>query len=141
MTANRTPALMSGPAATTALASAISRNPSLKLVPRLSETRGKADHGWLKSFFSFSFANYYDPKFSAFGPLRVINEDRVTPGQGFGAHTHAEFEIFSVGRLFSPSCPYSPPDANPDLSLLTSARSGSSAASSRTATAWATRRS
>lgn len=51
---------------------AISRNPALKLALRPSEARGKADHGWLKSFHTFSFANYFNPKFNAFGPLRVI---------------------------------------------------------------------
>jgi hypothetical protein len=58
--------------AKSALAGAISRNPALKLALRPSETRGQADHGWLKSFHTFSFANYFDPRFSAFGPLRVI---------------------------------------------------------------------
>lgn len=67
----------------------------LSLIPRRSLARGNADHGWLKSFHSFSFANYYDPKFQDFGPLRVINEDRVEPTTGFGAHSHKEFEIFS----------------------------------------------
>ena len=67
----------------------------LSLVPRRSLARGNADHGWLKSFHSFSFANYYDPSFQDFGPLRVINEDRVEPTTGFGAHSHREFEIFS----------------------------------------------
>lgn len=67
----------------------------LSLIPRRSLARGKADHGWLKSFHTFSFANYFDPAFQEFGPLRVINEDRVEPTTGFGAHSHREFEIFS----------------------------------------------
>lgn len=62
---------------------------------RKSSARGNADHGWLKSFHTFSFADYYSDKFSQFGPLRVINEDRVAPNTGFPTHRHREFEIFS----------------------------------------------
>jgi redox-sensitive bicupin YhaK (pirin superfamily) len=67
----------------------------MNITKRPWSARGAADHDWLFSFHTFSFASYHDPRHASFGPLRVINEDRVKPGTGFGTHSHSEFLIFS----------------------------------------------
>ncbi|CAB4403754.1 unnamed protein product [Rhizophagus irregularis] len=66
-----------------------------RIVLRPSKERGYANHGWLDTHHTFSFADYYDPNYKSFGALRVINEDIVQPDNGFGKHPHQEFEIFS----------------------------------------------
>ncbi|KAI4866349.1 RmlC-like cupin domain-containing protein [Hypoxylon rubiginosum] len=69
--------------------------PHAKITPHWSAARGHSDHGWLNTYHSFSFADWFDPNLTHFGSLRVLNEDRVKPNSGFPTHPHRDFEIFS----------------------------------------------
>ena len=78
-----------------AIKSTMSTLKHAKIVHRASASRGHSDHGWLNTYHSFSFADWYDPRFESFGSIRVLNEDRVAPKTGFPTHPHRDAEIFS----------------------------------------------
>ena len=73
----------------------------MKTIYHAADSRGNANHGWLKSRHTFSFANYYNPERMGFGVLRVINDDFVIGGQGFGKHSHRDMEI--MGTIMTPN--------------------------------------
>ena len=68
----------------------------MKKIFHSSNSRGEADHGWLKAKHSFSFANYFNPERIQFGALRVLNDDIIAPGKGFGSHPHDNMEIITI---------------------------------------------
>lgn len=94
---------------------------------RRSDERGKGDRGWLKSHFTFSFADYYDPAFSGFRALKVMNEDTIAPGKGFGPHAHRDMEIITFvleGRLAHRDSFSGPHTVGPDEIQTMSAGTG-----------------
>lgn len=83
----------------------------MKTIYHPADSRGFADHGWLKSHHTFSFANYYNPERMNFGALRVLNDDQVASGMGFGTHPHRDMEIISIPLEgdWSIKIPWEPP--------------------------------
>lgn len=68
----------------------------MKTIYHSGNSRGHANHGWLNAYHSFSFANYYNPERIQFGALRVLNDDTIAPGEGFGTHPHDNMEIITI---------------------------------------------
>lgn len=93
LTVPQTPMLKSSTVTTSKMAKSLLHH--AKITPHRSSARGHSDHGWLNTYHSFSFADWYNPSFNNYGSLRVLNEDRVKPNSGFPTHPHRDFEIFS----------------------------------------------
>lgn len=87
---------LSVPASTQSINPMATSTPTLQKVVHRANTRGQADFGWLKANYSFSFSSWYDPNRMGFGALRVLNDDEIAPGRGFGTHPHDNMEIITV---------------------------------------------
>lgn len=84
----------------------------MKTIIDKANTRGYFNHGWLKTYHTFSFADYYNPRRIHFGALRVLNDDTVAPGEGFGMHPHKNMEVVSIPLQVNPEKPYVPLNKN-----------------------------